>query len=302
MHVRALAVSPRSDLESLYRAHARTVRRFAAALSSSDELDDVVQDVFLVAGQRLNAFRGESDIRTWLYGITRNVVRSRRRGQFRARHKYSEYSAEPKYQAPTPEEFLERKRNLSAVNHALENLDEKYRTALLLHAVHGLSGAEIAARTGVEPSTVWVRLHRARELLKLALLRGATILLLLATGAALAAVATNYLGKDAVPAVTHSAVSKGETQDMNKLLPILALTLAPAVAVATEKEPAPTEPKVEVVYQKTTNISFSEVTVSGEIQRPDGSYMQARNRTKFPLLVKIRADFNPELLRSVDAL
>src|SRR5687767_778414 len=98
MDVRALAAgSPGGhiDLESLYRAHAATVARFAAKLSGAPaDVDDLVQEVFVVAAERLSTFRGEADVRTWLFAITRNVVRHRRRGAHRALRRSGELRAE----------------------------------------------------------------------------------------------------------------------------------------------------------------------------------------------------------------
>jgi RNA polymerase sigma-70 factor (ECF subfamily) len=305
MMVRALALEPELDLEALYRAHARTVRRFAATLSTPEELDDIVQDVFLIAGQRLHTFRGEADIRTWLYAITRNVVRYRRRGAHRAQRRSAEYSLEPRLEFPTPEELLERKSKILAVNSALGALDDKYRRTVLLHAVEGLSGTEIAAHTGVEPKTVWVRLHRARALLKAALIRGAIILFLLGAGAGIAKAITYFLRKDPPPPATNERSEKGKNTSMKKLNALClsgCLAMAPAIvpAIAAAEEPAPEKPAI--VYQTKTVVEFSDLAISAEIQRPEHSFILSRTRTKFPVLVRIRSDFQPELLRSVDAL
>lgn len=57
-----------------------------------------------------------------------------------------------------------------------------------------------------------------------------------------------------------------------------------------------------VVYSKKTTIDFSDVNVEGELQRPDGSYVKNRKRTKFQQLIDMRGNFRPELHRSADAL
>ncbi len=58
----------------------------------------------------------------------------------------------------------------------------------------------------------------------------------------------------------------------------------------------------ETVYKKKTVIDFSEVTIQGELTKPQGSYLLKRKRTKFRLLLKIRANFLPELFNSMDNL
>jgi len=49
-------------------------------------------------------------------------------------------------------------------------------------------------------------------------------------------------------------------------------------------------------------IDFNDVTVEGELTKPEGSYVLDRTRTRFPSLIRLRADFNPELQKSADNL
>jgi hypothetical protein len=56
----------------------------------------------------------------------------------------------------------------------------------------------------------------------------------------------------------------------------------------------------KVVYKKKTVIDFSDVTIQGELVKPEGSYLVNRKRTKFSQLIKIRSDFNAELFNSTD--
>jgi RNase P/RNase MRP subunit p29 len=58
----------------------------------------------------------------------------------------------------------------------------------------------------------------------------------------------------------------------------------------------------KVVYKKKTVIDFSDVTIEGELVKPEGSYIVNRKKTKFKNLIKVRANFRPELTKSVDAL
>ena len=57
-----------------------------------------------------------------------------------------------------------------------------------------------------------------------------------------------------------------------------------------------------VVVRKRTVIDFSDVTVEGELTKPEGSYLLNRNKTRFQSLIKLRKDFNPELQKSADNL
>ena len=54
--------------------------------------------------------------------------------------------------------------------------------------------------------------------------------------------------------------------------------------------------------RKLTVIDFNDVTVEGELTKPEGSYVLNRNRTRFPSLIRLRDNFNPELQKSADNL
>jgi RNA polymerase sigma-70 factor, ECF subfamily len=203
---REVAIRARSDLERLYLEHARAVARWAARLGGPTiEVEDVVQDVFLIAERRLRSFRGHSSVRTWLYGITANVVRHHRRKlRSRAWLLGDEPLDSAKSEARSPLEELVRDERIQNVRSALEQMREKHRTVLELHAIEGLSGPEIAVRLGIAPSTVWVRLHRARkELEKLLLALVIPLLLAIAAGAASAAIARIEASRQETPPIEH---------------------------------------------------------------------------------------------------
>ena len=73
------------------------------------------------------------------------------------------------------------------------------------------------------------------------------------------------------------------------------LFVAPSIAFASE-------PEATEVYAKKTIVEFSEVALSGQVVGPEHSYVLGRNRTRFPLLLRVRVDFRPELEGSLDAL
>jgi hypothetical protein len=58
----------------------------------------------------------------------------------------------------------------------------------------------------------------------------------------------------------------------------------------------------KVVVRQRTVIDFSDVTVEGELTKPEGSYLLNRNKARFQSLIKLRKDFNPELQKSADNL
>jgi len=58
----------------------------------------------------------------------------------------------------------------------------------------------------------------------------------------------------------------------------------------------------QVVYKKTTIIDFSDVTITGELAKPEGSYLMNKKKTSFNLLIRVRDNFLPEMIKTVDNL
>lgn len=88
---------------------------------------------------------------------------------------------------------------------------------------------------------------------------------------------------------------------MLKMSMLIALAALPALA---QDKPAVKviQEADKVVVRKKTVIDFNDVTVEGELTRPEGSYVLDRNRTHFNSLIRLRDDFNPELQKSADNL
>jgi RNA polymerase sigma-70 factor (ECF subfamily) len=154
------------DIEELYRQHAPTVARWAARLGGpSVDVQDVVQEVFLVARRRLRRFDGAAKVTTWLFRATQRIVLAARR-KARLRRWLSRTPADLAPAAPrprpTPLETVERDELAGVVYRLLDQLPERQRQVLILFEMEGLGAAEIAALTGARPATVRVQLHRAR--------------------------------------------------------------------------------------------------------------------------------------------
>ena len=93
---------------------------------------------------------------------------------------------------------------------------------------------------------------------------------------------------------------------LNTLLVVLVMALATPVAAQNEDKKA-AGPRVvqepdKVVVRKRTVIDFNDVTVEGELTKPEGSYLLNRNKTRFQSLIRLRDNFNPELQKSADNL
>lgn len=89
---------------------------------------------------------------------------------------------------------------------------------------------------------------------------------------------------------------------MKKLIniTILALTIGAGGSAIAQDEVVRQADKTS--YKKKTVIDFSDVTIQGELTKPEGSYLLQRKRTNFNTLLKIRGNFLPELFNSTDNL
>ncbi|MFO0727551.1 MAG: hypothetical protein U1E65_27485 [Myxococcota bacterium] len=101
-------------------------------------------------------------------------------------------------------------------------------------------------------------------------------------------------------ALTKGKLAPKALTDMKRLSAAAVLCCSLSLpALAEEPAPETTETRV---YAKRTLLDFETVVVSGEVCRPAGSYVEARGKARFQSLLKVRGDFRPELLRSVEGL
>lgn len=156
------------SLDTVYRAHAELVSRWIRRLDPTDDPEDLLHEVFLVARRRLPTFRGDAAITTWLFAITVRVVASRRRKRKVRRLLFGRYEGDSADQTPpaTPEMHASRTQASRVLYELLEGLAERDRTLLILFELEGLSGKEITAVTGIPERQLWTLLHRARVRLK----------------------------------------------------------------------------------------------------------------------------------------
>jgi RNA polymerase sigma-70 factor (ECF subfamily) len=158
--------NPPYELVAIYRAHVQRVARWTGRLGGPlVDVEDVVQEVFLKVQHLLPGFRGDAELTTWLFRITENVVRHRRRRE--RLHRWlsggsKEALAQLPSSLPSPLEQLERHEATGLVYRVLDSMREQARTVLILFDLEGLSGDELEQLTGVKAATLRVRLHRAR--------------------------------------------------------------------------------------------------------------------------------------------
>jgi RNA polymerase sigma-70 factor (ECF subfamily) len=155
---------PEAFSELFHRHHKGVVRLVARMLGSTVELHDVVQEIFLQIFKSLPQFRGTSRLSTWVYRIGVNVVLMHRRSN-RSRPRLVDEEAGPVAADVhlLPDEQVERRRRVAALEHLMEQLSEKKRTVFILHELQGLSPVEISEIVGAPVLTVRTRLFYARR-------------------------------------------------------------------------------------------------------------------------------------------
>jgi RNA polymerase sigma-70 factor (ECF subfamily) len=158
--VRAAALPP--SLAALFRDHAAYVHRAARHLGAPQgELDDVVQEVFLVAHRRIAEFEGRASPRTWLYGICLRVVANARRRAHR--HREQPVARVPDTIAePELERSADAARARSALEAALTELDDTKRAVFVLVDIEEIAIEEVARIVEAPTKTVYSRLYAAR--------------------------------------------------------------------------------------------------------------------------------------------
>jgi RNA polymerase sigma-70 factor, ECF subfamily len=160
--------------DRLYRDHVDLIYRYAYRLCGETEAaKDLVQETFLNAYRGLKDFRGEARVSTWLYTIASRVcIRMRRKRQGEPERELSlddfvptsegEFRLQVPMEGLSPEEALQNKELRQALDQAIEKLPGKYRVALVLSDMEGLSAKEVGIIMGLTEHAVKSRLHRAR--------------------------------------------------------------------------------------------------------------------------------------------
>ena len=159
----ALAVAgDQRAFERLYRLHVARIHSLARRMAAFDgDADELTQDVFVRAWQRLGTYRGEAAFGTWLHRLAVNVILNWRRSEAGER-RWIEDGAETELLAGHHSGGAE---SLD-LEGAIAELPPGARQVFVLHDVEGFKHEEIAKMTGVTSGTSKAQLHRARMLLR----------------------------------------------------------------------------------------------------------------------------------------
>jgi len=156
--VRTARGGDRAAFAELYQRFARMVHGVVLARIArpgKNDVDDVVQDVFVTALERLHELREPAAFGGWLATI--------------ARHRATDHGRRLRVMETLVDDLAVRDPDhleALAILETVRSLPEAYRETLILRLVEGMSGAEIADRTGLTPASVRVNLHRGMKLLR----------------------------------------------------------------------------------------------------------------------------------------
>jgi len=153
--VRAVLDGDRESFARLYALYAPLVHGILLARVPRAEVDDLVQDIFLHAFKKLHTLRDAASFGPWIGMIARN-----RAVDFHRRAKETVELDDDVRGSNTQDS------KAAEIMELIRNLPEAYRETLVLRLVEGMTGPEIAVRTGLTAASVRVNLHRGMKLLR----------------------------------------------------------------------------------------------------------------------------------------
>ena len=152
--------------EKLYRSHCDRIFGLCWRMCGGDNAlaEDMVQEAFVRAWNKLHLFKGESKFGTWLHRLAVNVVLSDRRIRVKRVQREQEISKDiERVQVGDRDVFVGLRKDLEA---AISGLPERARTVLVLYDIEGYKHDEIAKMTGMAVGSSKAQLHRARKLVR----------------------------------------------------------------------------------------------------------------------------------------
>jgi RNA polymerase sigma-70 factor (ECF subfamily) len=150
--------------ETIYRTHSGRLYSVACRmLGNPTDAEDLLQDIFLAAHRKLDSFRGESALGTWLFRLATNLCLDHLRSRAaRTSQVTGPLDDEPGLADASSRRFADRTVVKMDLERAMAQLPEGCRTAFVLHDVEGLEHKEVADVLGIAEGTSKSQVHKAR--------------------------------------------------------------------------------------------------------------------------------------------
>ena len=156
----------------MFREHGRYAFRLLRRLGVHEaDVDDVLQEVFVVVHRKLSEFDPTRSRRAWVYGICVRLAASHRRTRRNRRELPVEQESEPMDDAATPLELVEARKKLAFLDSMLAELPDPKREVFVLHVIEELPMHEVAEALGCPLHTAYTRFYAAKKLFEAAVRR-----------------------------------------------------------------------------------------------------------------------------------
>lgn len=157
------------DVACIWDEFSQKLRRFIAKrVNNKDDITDILQEVFVKIHSNIDKIKSEAKIAPWIYQITRNAIidyyRNRSRNNIDIKN-YLDFLQLDLSEKEPPQQISK------CLQPFIEALPPKYREALILTELQGLSQKEVALKLGLSISGAKSRIQRSREKLKTSLLK-----------------------------------------------------------------------------------------------------------------------------------
>ncbi len=157
----------------LRRNNQKLFRVVRSYINDLEEIEDIMQNTYLKAYEKLHQFKYNAQFSTWLLriGINETLARLKAKTKYIDLHLSENYTSNlileiPDSEQLNPEMKMIRQEAKQTLEKAIDTLDVKYRTVYILREIEGMNIAEVSNCLGLTTSNVKVRLHRAKEMIR----------------------------------------------------------------------------------------------------------------------------------------
>ncbi|MEC2070440.1 RNA polymerase sigma factor [Alkalihalophilus marmarensis] len=159
------------EIQHIYRLYFTDVYRFLAAFTyDQHEVEDLTQEVFIRLFKSLSSFRGESELKTWLFSIAKHVAIDNSKKRKRQKVIQEQLFKYIPSISKSPEDLYTSKEDVNSLYVALKELKHTYKAVIILRGIQECSISETASIMGWSEAKVKVTYHRAIKKLKVNML------------------------------------------------------------------------------------------------------------------------------------